>query len=348
MTTQELAEKYPQKSFSQKFEEKRVALVGIGVPEEQLKDKAATYQKIFYYDELVNQIFQKLTASKSEPPQRSAELISFHFTIISELCSFLDLLNLSNTTDVNQIFSQFEENLKARGLLGSIRYQIDGRDINTQRSLVDEYIKETANVLKEFESLDFDPEKIKTIQKVTDNLIKNQKRYEDAAKTAENWIQAEGKALAAAVKDKAIVFNNKADKEHSYVNFRPWLIASIISGFVVLAIVGFFIYELRGNGNISVGTALLRISTLIVVSYFTFLFSQQFLTHRKLYESYKFKAIALYTMEELLKTYTDQKDRELILNKAISIIFSEPVIKEERIAQQKVIGEMFDIVKRKI
>lgn len=83
------------------------------------------------------------------------------------------------------------------------------------------------------------------------------------------------------------------------------------------------------------------------MSYFAFIFSQQFLNHRKLYEFYKFKAIALVTMEELLKTYTEQGDKELILNKAINIIFSEPIFNEDRHLQQKLVDELVEIIKKK-
>ena len=94
-----------------------------------------------------------------------------------------------------------------------------------------------------------------------------------------------------------------------------------------------FIKNLSGNGEaLSVGAALLRISVIAMFFYLAFLAYQQFSIHRKLYESYKFKAIALSTMEDLVKTYTNPGDRELIVTKAIDIIFSEPSFKEERVA----------------
>lgn len=82
--------------------------------------------------------------------------------------------------------------------------------------------------------------------------------------------------------------------------------------------------------------------------YGAFLAYQQFRIQRKLYESYKFKAIALSTMEELIKNYTERKDRELIINKAIDIIFSEPSLKEDKVIHQRMIDDLLDILKNKV
>lgn len=194
-----------------------------------------------------------------------------------------------------------------------------------------------------------DLEQIRNAGKVAESIIKNEERYRKASETAENWIQTEGRAISSAIKDKTKIFYDKATNEHTGHKVWWWLIAS--GGFLMGAIIVAFvlIQKLSGNGeSISIGASLLRMSVIGMFIYAAFLAYQQFSIQRRLYESYKFKAIALSTMEDLVKTYTEPKDRQFIINKAIDIIFSEPSLKEDKIAHQRMIDELIDILKSKV
>ncbi|MFA6526559.1 MAG: hypothetical protein WCT26_04075 [Candidatus Buchananbacteria bacterium] len=194
-----------------------------------------------------------------------------------------------------------------------------------------------------------DVEKITKAEIIADTIIKNEEKYRKASETAENWIETEGKVISRAINDKTKVFSEKANNEHTKHRVWWWLVgsSSFLIGAIVMALI--LISKLSGNGeNISVGASLLRISVMGMFIYGAFMAYQQFGVQRKLYESYKFKAIALSTMEELIKNYTDRKDRELIMNKAVDIIFSEPSLKEDKITHQRIIDDLLDILKSKV
>ena len=95
------------------------------------------------------------------------------------------------------------------------------------------------------------------------------------------------------------------------------IVAAVVAGYLVkdLIVLG------ENQGEITVGFALLRISILIIPSYFAFFFTRLFLTGRKLYEFYRFKGIALTTLAHLYKVYPNEQKE--VMAKAVSVIFSE-------------------------
>lgn len=191
------------------------------------------------------------------------------------------------------------------------------------------------------------PEKLREAERLANLVIESSNKYKKAAETAENWIKTEGTAIATAIQDKSKIFDDKANNEHTGYKVWLWLIAAGILGAMTIGVAWMFVYELHGQDGISIGAALLRIAVIGALSYTAFIAYQQFNIQRRLYETYKFKAIALSTMEELLKTYSDSHDRESILNQAIAIIFSEPTIKEEKAVQERLIDELLDVLKKK-
>lgn len=200
------------------------------------------------------------------------------------------------------------------------------------------------NISSQIESLS---EKITKAATLGEELIKNSEKYIEAGKIADNWIEKQGQAIVKTLQNKSAIFDQKANNEHSSKKALGWLFGAVISAGVSVSVLMLFIFGKSGN-ELTVGSSLLRISILVVVSYFTVFCIQQFSNHRKLYEAYKFKAISLSTMEELVNSYSGQKDREMILDKAMSIIFNEPSLKEDDKYKQRMLDEMIDIVKKKI
>ncbi len=349
MNVKELVSQFPDKSFSEKFKEKKNALMGIGVPKEDLENKERELKKIFEYDRMVISVYQKLVNKKNLTlDDRVIDKISFHFNQIKELNQHLESdLNYQNKQDINQLFAGFVEFLRNKGFLDNIHYNVGNRDIISNKSIIDEYINELESIIEKLQLAQLNDKNLKNVEKFLDKILKDKQKYDDAIKIAENWIKLEQESTSFAIQEKINIFDLKADNEHAVKKYRPWLIAGIATGIIMLACIGYFIHELGSAVNITIGTALLRVSSLVVLSYFAFIFLQQFSNHRKLYEFYKFKAIALATMKQLLKTYTNQKEKEMILNKSINIIFSEPNFSDDKHLQQQLIDELLDIIKKK-
>ncbi len=53
-------------------------------------------------------------------------------------------------------------------------------------------------------------------------------------------------------------------------------------------------------------------------------------------------------MDDLLKSYTEQSEKENILKKALDIVFSEPKLSEKNRVQQKYVDDLIDIIKSKV
>lgn len=212
-----------------------------------------------------------------------------------------------------------------------------------------EYIKFISSPEKEKdEELKITPylEQIEKASSAASKIMNKVEDYEKAAQAAENWIATQGKAISVSLQKKSDLFNNKANDDNNNWTVYIWLITGFLS---ILASVLFIMYFIGESGtDLTIGASLMRVAVLVVISYFSFFCFQQFSNHKRLYEIYKFKAISLETMEELVKSYSDSTNRDLILNKAISIIFSEPSFREDEKYNQKVVDSMIDIIKKKI
>lgn len=360
MKKENLTSNFPPKSFAEKFAEKQNAFVNLGYEALGFTSSKNNYKQIFEYDIIVDNLKHIIAESKNiEFDETLATRITRHFSKIVQLCDFLDQLNANDQRNAQVVFQHFDQSLDQSGLRGNISYRVAGRDIASTETLLGNYINDVAALIKEVEGpqqlpdleIEFEKfeKKLESAQAISDVIISNEKKYIEAQKAAENWIKTEGRAIASAVQDKTKIFKDKADNEHTGWNVWPWLVG--VAGFAFFAIVVStkFIDKLSENGeSISIGAALLRISVVGMFFYMAFLCYQQFNIQRRLYEIYKFKAIALSTMESLVKTFTEQKDREVIVNKAIEIIFTEPSFKEDKVAHQRVIDELLDVVKKKI
>jgi hypothetical protein len=345
MKAQDLLAKFPDKSFSEKFKEKESAIHGIGAPLEQVQAKRIEFKKLFDFDDLLQDLKKKLQENvEREFDSYDEERISYLLSQLSSINLYLNDLSYSNPHNVNEIFQKFTRNVSH--FFQQVNYNINSSGISSGKQTIDELIQEIRQILRNFDTFTVDKQKLQEADTLATKLVKNSEKYERAINTAENWIKSEGRALSSSLQDKGQIFNDKANSEHRTREVWGWFVGGILGG--AMAFVTILCFVFKNGTDISVGSAFLRISALIVVSYFAVYCLQQFSNHRKLYEAYKFKAIALRTMEELIKSYADPSDRERILDKSVSVIFSEPNIKEDKAIQQKLVDQLFEILKKKI
>ena len=111
-----------------------------------------------------------------------------------------------------------------------------------------------------------------------------------------------------------------------------------------MVIVYSFIEAIKNEPSISVGVAILRVSSLIVPSYFAFFFSRQFQLSQKMYKFYKFKSVALSTMANLYAAYPTQQEK--VVEKALAVIFSEFSEKNNDLSQKDMLDFVSKIIQR--
>jgi len=157
-----------------------------------------------------------------------------------------------------------------------------------------------------------------------------------------------------AIKKKKIFnLNSKHQRLNWYINHFYYLggsfwalLISLIFGCLILYIVNDFIRVINSSKNITVGVAILRVSALIVPSYFAIFFVQRYIRSSKLYEFYNMKAISLSTMADLFSTYPTYQEK--ILDKATCIIFSEFSEKNDgELTQKDIMSFALDLAKKK-
>lgn len=205
--------------------------------------------------------------------------------------------------------------------------------------LINELKEKTAKVFSE---------EIKKVLPTLNRLLTQEDVFKKASDSAFNWLQSKGKLDEMAVRDQANAFLNRADdhKIHNnqikFLSFRFsgnwwWLLSSLIFALITGLITFSFLEIMKEETDISLGQALLRITSLLVPAYLTAFCSSQFLYHKKMFESYMFKYASLNTMNHLMNTSGDASQKERILNKGLDVLFSEPKTKESSDKQDKVI-----------
>jgi hypothetical protein len=121
-----------------------------------------------------------------------------------------------------------------------------------------------------------------------------------------------------------------------------WLLFALICGSVVVYIVSSFISVLEANNNISIGAALLRVTSLAVPTYFMIFCINQFKYHSRMYEIYSFKKTSLNMMTDLRTTNPDKA--EFILEKGLNVLFNEPSLKEDSKFDKQLINELITML----
>lgn len=373
MQASDVISQFPEEFISDVFERNKKSLLSGGAPKGDLQKKFDEYAKFFEFEksvlELKNLLETNVEIEITDPEYKKVHSI---VGILNNLKSEINRVDLTNTRNVDAAFKQFDQTIHDKGYLRQVMRTIDGVGSQpTGQVLIEKYIEDVQTLIALFKIRTFGLEKIAQVEPVVRELINNKKKYEEAASVAENWIQTQEKALGLSLKKPGIGFAEKAE-EHRAVKVKlvplqlglnklfshtkqwhisgtfPWLLLAFLFGGLVMWIVFSFIHALENNPLISTGAAILRISAIIIPSYFIFFSTQQFLNHKKLYELYKFKDIALETMNDLVKLYGEPSEKSKILDQGLQIIFQEPILNESKLVQKELISDLKDIAKEKL
>lgn len=300
-----------------------------------------------------------------------------------QLTSFLQFIESSilNFSDVSLRDSKIQE-IKSKeweiiNSLGSILHYLlfqDERPNTNETSIVLEDIKkewgtekEEMNLLKKNIPIVFD--KLETSIALANKLQDNSSVIDTAIERANEWIKKNKETVDLIISNNASDAAQKANehityklkwvsiwifkkikylnriKQPSFHGSFVWIMSSMFFGTIVMGIIGYFVIS---KESLTVGMAILRISAILVPSYFTIFCAQQFLAHRKLYESYRFKDISLKTMIDLKGQISDneRESQILIVKKGLDVLFSEPVFREEKKYDKQVILQLIEMLKR--
>lgn len=124
-----------------------------------------------------------------------------------------------------------------------------------------------------------------------------------------------------------------------------WLLGSFAFGTIVLCIIAYFVFYVKDP---TVPEIILKLSAVIVPSYFAVFCTNQYMNHRRLYENYMFKDVALTTMLNLRGQYAEgSSSNTLILEKSLGVIFNEPIMTvSEMKVDRNVLKDIIEILKK--
>lgn len=252
------------------------------------------------------------------------------YSIVTNLTN--DLESLRNIP-INEITSQHHGPLNQ---INNLNTWLRSTGLYTQLKLtknidgINKQLKEATSQLKKFDPVLFE----KAI-----NLVEelNKKKVEFEERTIKESL---GTFLIRATEHK--ISNGK-----KHLRFIPggqwmWFLLALIMGALVAGIVSSFINVLENNNNISIGAAILRVSSLAVPTYFMIFCINQFNYHKTMYEIYSFKNTSLNMMTELMKTNTDKA--EFILEKGLKVLFTEPSLKDEGKYDKQLISDLIGML----
>lgn len=199
------------------------------------------------------------------------------------------------------------------------------------------------------------------ITPLSTNLLDNSESLKNAITQAFEWLKNKSKIDEETIKGQATAFLDRANAhkiggERTRFKFFKWYIPDysidywLLLTLVFASIVGYFTYQFidEAGTDISLGKALLKISSLLVPAYLTAFSANQYLYHKKMYEAYIFKFASLHTMNNLINTQKPEF-QEKILAKGLNVLFSEPAIKEDGGKFDKqIISELLGMLKSQI
>lgn len=236
-----------------------------------------------------------------------------------------------------------------------------------------EWEKESLKIKSQNEEISKTYQQLEESIKLAGTLDEKSEVIKTAIDRAEEWIRKNEEAVQLILKSNA---TDSAKKAEEHVTFKfewvgiwifkyvpylrsvkqPsisgsffWMIGSVFSGFVVMTIISYFIYLDYSDHNSTVSSVLLRLSAVLIPAYFTFFAAQQFLSHRRLYEAYRFKDVTLQTMINLRKQNPGRDSvNEFLLHKAVEVIFTEPRMFSEVKYDKQIITELLDLAKNRL
>lgn len=267
----------------------------------------------------------------SVPYDQLTNLNNYLNNIINEYNNTLNNLQLNEITSHHHTtlsyFNNINNLLRSNDLYGEIKLTPNLQETTKK-------LEEANNQLSLFNKDDFE-----NATKIVADLINKKIEYEDKT-----------------IKENLGTFLNRANEHKIYKKPKSfifgfsgqwwWLFGAVIMGFIVAYIVSSFISVLENDNNISIGTALLRISSLIIPSYFMIFFLNQFTYHKRMYEIYSFKNTSLNIMTDLMKT--NQSKTDDILGRGLEVLFTEPQIKEGGKYDKQLVSDMLNILKNQI
>jgi len=289
---------------------------------------------------------------------------------IKEFLMFIQIISeYSDTKERNNFINRIKDKeyqviVALKDLLFIVDYNSNGEDKILERlnlKIHDTIVLEVEEKIKK----EFDHEKMIELRKISDDLIKNKNKISEATSLIESMNKEKDIALNKTVEGRALSFVDKANEHKSFqwidMKFFSfplpksaflWLILSFFFGGLSLFLILLFIMVLKNDNNISVGSAILRISSLVVPSYFAFFCIQQYVNNKKLYEGYKYRDISLKTMKELIMERSgmgknEQEQQREILSRGLDVIFSEPTVNDDNV-QKEVLRILKDVAVKKL
>jgi len=249
--------------------------------------------------------------------------------VIWEYKNLISILNIfkEEMPWANQIFSSNEYNQfvsRLRDFTQSINWVIKVENLYYQISNFLNWLK-----LKKLESSS-DSSNIELINKL--NKI-DFKKINDAEKVADSLIEKKEINQEEEITKHYGYFEEKWDTYKSIDKWKGkfifklpiwriwWLISSVVSWLLTL---WYIVYSISWETQLSIWDAIIRISVLMIWFYFVMFFSNQYSRYIKLQDFYENKAVSLKVMIWLSHIST-KEEKELIYEKALDKIFSEPL-----------------------
>lgn len=205
-------------------------------------------------------------------------------------------------------------------------------------------------------------ELLKKINPLSKKISDNSTNIEQAIESSEKWLETKGKIDEQTIRWQATAFLDRA-KEHKiggekmyrtlfkkkfYIGVSLKLLARSSIILFILSWIITYIFIQEAAQEISVGQSILKIASILVPAYLTVFSANQYLYHKKMYETYMFKYASLHTMNNLMSTKAEAM-QEKILTKGLDVLFTEPTIKEDGGKHDKqLISELLGMLKSQI
>ena len=325
-------------------------------------------------DKFVNSVVLQ-TMPQNIQQEVSANVTAFFNFTQNNISSYTD--SSQRSTLIDQINTQ--ENTLINNLSKYIYYlnivapQEFGNIDNNIKKIESEVLKTAEGFKTEIAKKSEDVKKATT---VVEYLINNKDEFDRALAIANEWINTNKEAVELFLQKSSTTFANKANKHITFEFYsvplpfvnrwkwwptwitkkQPawkgtfmWLVLSFVFGIVSISIVGYFILTLNiQKTDLGIGASLLRITSLLIPIYFSLFASQQYLNHRKLHEAYAFKDVALQTMMNLYKQFTNNSsERSDVLKQALNVIFNEPTMKDSIKYDKQFLSEILKMLKNR-
>lgn len=350
MTALDLYEEHLVKtSFFSDLDSKVEGIVKLGGPNKEIKDYVtANFGKFILFDKSYQNLLKFLQENKDlEIEETDVEQLKFISGIQSELVASLERINAQNPRDVNTVFAQLSQSIEQRGFNGEITVRSpQGRELSLGKRYTDFLIDEINKFINKYSpAKERDFSEIENALVIAKQLIKDKKKFEEAAQTAENWISADAGRVSGQLADASIHFRNES---RSYTGFWSQYVWLLGAGILALGVFGLLLYFAFSDTEIKTGQALLKITSVTVLIYFVYLFVSLFVQAKTYRESYIFKSVALQTMTSLVQSFPDPSDKAITMQSAMSVIFTEPATKQTKALQQKYIDDVIEIAKKKL